>query len=494
MPATIDEAVRALGSLARERTDLPPAYLVGGAVRDALLGYSVTELDIATTEPQRWAEPLASLLDAAPLEVGSHFPIHHLPLADGAIDIAPISDALDDDLARRDFTVNALAVPLYRLPDNLANLDRADVIDQHEGLLDLDQRQLRLIAERALVDDPIRMLRAVRFATRLDFTLDTAAETAIASHAAGLSEVAPDRVGQELSQLFSSSRASHSVRLLERTGLLYVCFPELTEGDGMDQRPRHRLSVLQHQIAASEWLDTLLAPKPPSDEPAATIWNATWNTPWPTSIWGDVRQHLAQHAATLRIATLLHDVGKPRTRTIEADGRTRFFHHGNVGADIARARLRSWRFPERVVERISLLLQQHLRPGQITGAGELPTRRALYRFHKRLGDATPDVCLLFLADSLATADPEELAQRWPTYVAHIQRIICLEPPPSAARIRKIVDGNAVMAATGLPPGPQLGEILDQIAEAAAAGNITNEDEALALAVSRVGASPPQNMG
>jgi len=494
MPATIEEAIRALGPLARERTDLPPAYLVGGAVRDALLGHPITELDIATAEPQRWAEPLASRLNTVPREVGSHFPVHHLPLADGAIDLAPISDALDGDLARRDFAVNALAVPLHRLPDNLASLDRADVIDQHDGLLDLDQRRLRLITEQALVDDPVRMLRAVRFATRLAFTLDPAAQAAITNHAARLSEVAPDRVGQELSQLFSSSRASHSVRLLERTGLLYACFPELAEGDGMDQWPHHRLSVLQHQLAASEWLDILLAPRPPTDEPAATIWNTTWNTPWPASSWGDIRQHLGHHAATLRIATLLHDIGKPSTRTIEADGRTRFFHHGNVGADIAHARLRAWRFPAKEIDRVSLLLQQHLRPGQISGAGELPTRRALYRFQERLGEATPDVCFLFLADSLATADPEELVRRWPAYIAHIQHIICWQPPPSAAAIHRIVDGNAVMAATGLPPGPQLGEILGQIAEAAAAGDITNADEALALAVSRAKPSPPQNKG
>jgi poly(A) polymerase len=481
MPATIGEAIRALGLIARERTDLPPAYLVGGAVRDALLRRPVAELDLATATPEAWATILAHALGSHVVQLGGRFPLHRLPLRNGSIDITSLAATLDKDLARRDFTVNALAVPLDRLPTELDQLQPSEVIDQHEGLLDLDQRRLRLITEQALVEDPLRTLRAVRLATTLTFDLDPATEAAITAHAPRLAEVAPERVEHELTRLFASSEASRGVRLLERTTLLDVCFPELIEGRSVDQRPHHRLDVLGHALAASEWLDILLAPAPSADELAAAIWHTTWDQPWPPTPWGDIRDHLTEHATTLRIATLLHDVGKPRTRTVEADGRTRFFGHGDLGADILRSRLIAWRFPTRQIERIALLLEQHLRPGQVASPGRPPTARALHRFQLALGDATPDVCLLFLADSLATAKPQELAERWPAYIAHVQRIVCWVPPPEAATVRTLVDGNAVITATGLPPGPQIGHILATINEAAATGEISSADEAIALA-------------
>jgi poly(A) polymerase len=479
--ATVAEAIRTLALLARERTDLPPAYLVGGAVRDALLRRPVTELDIATAAPEVWATTLAAALSTHVVQLGDRFPLQRLPLENGSIDLTQLAGTLDEDLARRDFTVNALAVPLERVPADLAQLDPSEVIDQHDGLADLDARHLRLISEHALVEDPLRTLRAVRLAAELAFTIDPATEAAITTHAALLADIAPERVEHELTRLFASPRASQGIRLLERTTLLDICFPELIEGRAVDQRPHHRLDVLDHALAASEWIDILLALEPPADEPAATIWHTTWDQPWPASRWGDVRHHLNEHATTLRIATLLHDVGKPRTRTVEPDGRTRFFGHGDLGADIVRSRLAAWRFPSRQIERIALLLEQHLRPGQIASPGEPPTPRALHRFHDRLGDATPDVCLLFLADSLATADPRELATRWPAYVAHVQRITCWRPPPAAAEVSALVDGNAVIAATGLPPGPEIGRILAVIAEAAASEEIRDADEALALA-------------
>ena len=479
--ATVADAIRALAPLAREHAHLPPAYLVGGAVRDALLRRPVTELDLTCASPEAWAAVLASALSTHVVQLGGRFLLLRLPLRDGSIDITPLAGTLEQDLARRDFTVNALAVSLDRVPADLAQLDLTEVIDQHHGLTDLSARRFHLISEHALTEDPLRALRAARLAAELAFALDPATEGAVTSHAALLADIAPERVEHELTRLFATPRASAGVRLLERTTLLDVCFPELIEGRGVDQRPHHRLDVLQHALTALEWLDLLLSTTLPESQPAASIWHATWDESWPATRWGDVRQHLAQHGTTLRIATLLHDVGKPRTRVVESDGRTRFFGHGNLGADIVRSRLARWRFPSRQIERIALLVEQHLRPGQVASPGDPPTARALHRFHDRLGDATPDVCLLFLADSLATAGAQELVPRWPAYLAHVQRIACWQEPAAAAAVRVLVDGHAVMAATGLPPGPRLGRILSAIAEATATEEVRNADEALTLA-------------
>jgi hypothetical protein len=137
--------------------------------------------------------------------------------------------------------------------------------------------------------------------------------------------------------------------------------------------------------------------------------------------------------------------------------------------------------PGSIVERVRLLVGQHLRPGQVMTPGQGPTARALHRFHAALGEAAPEVCLLYLADSIATAGVDVLLPRWPAYVEHVRRIVEWSAPPTAGAVRRIVDGHAVMRATGLQPGPAVGRILAAVDEAAAAGEVVTPDDALALA-------------
>jgi hypothetical protein len=184
---------------------------------------------------------------------------------------------------------------------------------------------------------------------------------------------------------------------------------------------------------------------------------------------------------------LLHDAGKPATLRVEADGRTRFFGHSEAGAALARSALTRWRFPAAFVDRVAQLIVEHLRPGQVASAGRPPTPRALHRFQRSLEDATPDVCWLFLADSLATAGADALLPRWPAYVAHVHQIITWSPTPASASARRMIDGHAVMAAAGIPPGPRVGALLDAADEALAAGEVQTAEEALAL-VRRLAAS------
>ena len=484
MPIDLERAVPAIARSARAGGALAEAYLVGGAVRDALLGRPAGELDVASGDPEAAAAALAAVAESSVTAIGGLYELRRVPLARGWIDVTPMRGGIDADLGRRDFTVNALAAPLPALPERLESLDRGAVIDRHGGLADLDGGVIRQVGTSSIADDPLRALRAIRFATVLGFDLEGGTEAATAAAGEALGTVAGERVGAELTLLFAARRSGAGVRLLERTGLLGVCFPELVAGRGVSQRPHHTWDVLEHQLQALEWIDVLLdgePPEAPEHGAAATIWHETWDTPWPETRWGGVRAHLERHAGVLRLATLLHDIGKPSTRTVEADGRTRFFGHGSRGAELAAERLRAWRFAERTIERVALLLEQHLRPGQVAAAGELPSARALHRFHSRLGDATPDVCLLFLADSLATAGVEVLLPRWPAYVAHVQRIACWHEPAAAQALARLVDGHAVIEATGLEPGPAIGRILEGIAEAAAAGEVSDEAGALALA-------------
>jgi putative nucleotidyltransferase with HDIG domain len=229
-------------------------------------------------------------------------------------------------------------------------------------------------------------------------------------------------------------------------------------------------------------IDVLLAPSQPADSKARALWSGAWDVlTWETERWGEIHAHLRANALALRLATLLHDVGKPGTRTVEADGRTRFFGHAELGARLATEALEALRLPSAVQERVALLVDQHLRPGQIASPGEPPTSAALHRFHRALGDATPDVCFLFLADSLATVGADRLLPRWPAYVAHVHRIVTWRPPADSAAVRRLVDGHAVMRATGFPPGPRIGRIIAALDEAAATGEVSSMEQALDLA-------------
>ncbi len=461
------------------------AYLVGGAIRDSLLGRSLTDIDVAVSDARAFAQSAARRLGTRAVLLDERRGVYRLPLADGVLDVVQMAASLDADLARRDFTIDALAFPLSRLPAaGLSAIDRSAIVDRAGGLADLDAGVVRVTAPAVLDDDPLRVLRAVRLAAELDFSLAPATAAELPARVPALERVAPERIGVELHRLFSSPRAARAVRLLEETTALAFCFPALEAGRGMEQRPHHRYPVFEHQLAALDWVNLLIADEEPPDAPRSELWLGFWGPL--ADVAAEIRPHLQNNAAPLRLAALLHDVGKPATLTLEPDGSTRFFGHASIGADMAVDALRRWRFSGALIDRVALLIREHLRPGQVAAPGEPPTDRALHRFHRALGDVVPDLCLLFLADSLATAGVDRLLPRWPAYVAHVRRIVTWEPPPEAAMLARLVDGHAVMEATDLPPGPVIGRILRAVQEAAAAGEVRDRPAALALAVTLAG--------
>ena len=457
--------------------DADGVWVVGGALRDALAGDQVDhfDIDIAVANAASWARRAGDSLGAPAVKISAHFDIWRIPLPDGQIDVWDLpDDDIERDLRRRDFTINAMAVPL----DDFRRGDLSTaLLDPFGGRRDIDRRVLRLVSDAALRDDSLRMLRGVRLEADQGWRPEAVLRSAMKRDAALIADSAAERQWEELQRILLSDRLLWALRRLEQSGLLERILPELAIGRGVDQRPVHRRDVFWHQIDAVRWITRLTSPTPPRGTRASAIWRELE----PLLQAPGVRAGLEEWRVSLRLATLLHDIGKPETRTVDADGSTHFFGHSELGAEMARSRLTELRVPAKTIRQVELLVEQHLRPGQVNSPGKPPTDRALHRFHTALGDAAIPLCWLFLADSLATAGADALLPRWRGYAGHVARILAWQPK-RAVQTGRILDGNEIMEATGIPPGPLVGEIRAKIDEAAAIGEIAGVDEARELAI------------
>ncbi len=458
------------------------AYLTGGAIRDILLGRPLADLDISIDDDPLEAGPrLAEALG------GVYFPLdqdrrHARVLLPGDlphVDLLPLRGPVEDDLRLRDFTIGALAVELPKLASGAA-----EIIDPCGGVADIESSVIRSLSEQALLDDPLRLLRGVRLAVQLSFEIEPDTLSLIGRHARLIRDCAPERQRDEIMLILATDHAVRGLRLLEEVGLLAGVLPELDVMRGVGQPKEHYWDVFNHSIEAVAALDWLMPESPPASEPQAALWHEVWTgfSWWPQarSRW---RLELAPgftRLATLKLTALLHDIGKPATRSVEPGGRVRFFGHSDAGAGIAQPLLRSLRFPTSIATHVKRMIDAHLRPLLMAADGP-PTRRAVHRFFRDTGDAGVDTLFLSLADHLATSGPRVTLDGWRRHVAVVSYILAtsLDQPASTASV-KLIGGDDLMTEFGLEAGPLVGELLEVIAEAQGAGEITTKDEALEI--------------
>ena len=445
------------------------AYLVGGAVRDSLLGTESLDLDFAVEgDSGRVAEGAALALGwkTHPLDVGRG--IFRLSSGDDApnVDLSPVRGSIENDLAQRDFTVDAIAVPMT---------DDAAPIDPYGGGLDLARRLIRALSPQVFVDDPGRLLRAVRLAAQLGFDIEPSTRAWIKSNAGLISSVAPERTREELLKLLGSRETVRWLRELDDLGLLCRIVPELEEARGVAQPKEHYWDVFDHCIETTGRVERLLQ----SEEFSGFLGD---------DIPVDTRDYFAQHGSDghsrlnlLKLVGLLHDISKPATKTIEPSGRIRFFGHHTEGAEVAGNILRRLRVSRTGVDLVSTMVENHLRPGQMARKGELPTRRAVYRFHRDLGEAAVDTVYLNLADYLAARGPDLDEDDW-DYRRDVARHILRGSAASerATRPATLIDGHDIMRELGIAPGPKVGEMLEMVREAHSSGCVSTKEEALSL--------------
>lgn len=433
--------------------------LVGGPVRDALLGRAVADLDFTTSAtPDQALAVLASArasgLVEATWDVGIRFGTVGARIRGRECEITTyrseaydassrkpeveFGDSLEGDLSRRDFTVNAMAV---RLPGN-------QLVDLFGGTDDLAAKVLRtpVAPEQSFSDDPLRMMRAARFASQLGFTVDSNSLDAMRAMADRLSIVSAERIRDELMKIVMSADPRTGLTMLVDTGLAEYVLPELPllrlEADEHHHHKdvyEHTLTVLEQAIA----LETEHDPQTPAD-------------------------------SVLRLAALLHDIGKPRTRKFEADGGVSFHHHEVVGARMTRKRMQALRFSNDMIDSTSKLVELHLRFHGY-GTGEW-TDAAVRRYVRDAGDELVRLHKLTRADCTTRNRRRALALQH-AYDDLEARIARLAEEEELAAIRPDLDGAAIMRILDIPPGPLVGEAYRYLLELRLDRGPMSEDEA-----------------
>jgi poly(A) polymerase len=461
LPPAAVALLRAAGEVAGANRGV---VLVGGIVRDALLGRRDADVDLAVPAGAlALAERLAARLGATAVVLDAERGAARVAGPGLQLDLNDFrAPTLAGDLAERDFTVNALAVEL----ETLLASGRAAIVDPTGGVADLRARRLRPPGPRVIAADPLRALRAVRLEATHGLRLTPAAARLVRAAAPALPFVSAERVRDELVALLRLAATGRAVRRADALGLLEAILPEIGPMRGVPQPAPHRFDVLEHSLRAVEACDRVLA-------------RASSLTPF-----GDeLAAHLAEpvgggldRAAVLKLAALLHDVAKPQTRRRVA-GRVRFFQHDLIGAARAREIGQRLKLPERSVAVLERLVRHHLRPMHLAQAGEV-TRRARYRFYRDLGPDTRDLLLLSLVDAAAVTGASPLAVWRRAGLIH-DLLGGWAEAESVAAAPPLLRGQDVMERFDLPPGPAVGHLLARAREAQDLGLVRSREEALA---------------
>jgi poly(A) polymerase len=460
-------------------------YLVGGAMRDLLSNRMPRDLDIAVDgDASRLARRVATALAGHVFELDEQRAQLRVVLDAGPIseiDFAPLKGLLETDLRSRDFTIDAIAAPME------SDGSLGDLIDPTDGLADLKAKRLGMTSEAVFRDDPLRLLRAVRLYAELGFELDEATAEAIQRHASLLNQAAPERQRDEFARILATARSAPAVRLLDSLGLLEQLLPELMPARGVDQPPSHHYyDVFDHSIEALANLDAILSRDEPLDAWHHDLRGAfrAGMKGYPLDEYLDERAGGQSRRVLLKLAGLLHDVAKPETKTIEADGRVRFLGHPELGARKAEVICRRLRFGNRETGFVSQLVDDHLRPTQLSPQhGTPPSRHALYRFFRDLEDTAPACLFLYLADGAAAAGPRLRLERWQGMVAFVAYVLAenarlqLDVPPA----KRLVTGNDLIEALALEPGPLLGRLLKAVEDAIGGGEVETREHAIEYA-------------
>lgn len=442
-------------------------YIVGGAIRDALLGRPVEDIDfIVFGDALGWATALAEKISGRFVLLDPEHAVGRVVLPGLTLDFARAgAQTLGDELGRHDFTINAMAIPLGTRAERAV-----DLIDPLKGLEDLRAKRLVIAGPSSFTDDPIRILRAYRFCVEIGMELTPETSAAVRGAVRMLATTAPERIKYELWRIMAMPGSASIMAALDRVGALLVIFPECAEMDGAEQIGLTKIDIWRHALATYREVEYLI------DDPALS----------PVALEARAYLEVPGNRETLKLAALLHDVAKPQTKTYDEEGFTHFHGHDRLGGkvvhQIAQRRLR---LSAREHAALELLVERHMHP-HLLGREESPTERAMRRFLRLAGDHWVGLILLAYADALASG-PEERGGTGDAVVRLASRLAAQRRADAAVeREPRLVSGHDLIRELGLRPGPAVGALLRQVEELRLEGKVRSRGEALDAARRLVG--------
>jgi hypothetical protein len=450
---------------ASEAGDPEATWVVGGAVRDLLQGTVGDDVDFATgIDPQRLARRMADTVGGHVFPLSEKFGAWRVIASDRSwqADLTPLREgSIEADLALRDFTINAMALPLTG----------GEVIDPHGGAADLEAQLVRAVGEQSFADDPLRTMRMARFACELGFQVDPATRRMAAAHSPAIESVSPERTFYELVRLVCSPAPLRGIELMDEAGLVRELLPELDALKGVEQNPYHHLDVWGHTLEVLEQILALEADLPAVFGDAAP------------GIAAELERPLADgmtRGQALRLGALLHDAGKPATRAVTDEGRILFWGHDSVGAQMSIGLVRRFRGSTALGAYLAALARHHLVLGFMVREAPLAPGH-VYRYLRATEPVELEVTLLSVADRLATRGARTRQESIDAHVAVARELAAeavrwrADPPAPPLR------GDDLVRELGVDPGPEVGRLLDMLTEAVFAGEVASREDALRLA-------------
>lgn len=433
-----------------------PLILVGGAVRDYLLNQTLShDLDFVVLDgtAEQVARRVADQLEGAFVPLDPDFGIYRV-VTDKQLDFANVQGNLSEDLGRRDLTLNALGL----------DCQTGELLDLFDGQADLKAKRIRMISTENMLDDPLRLLRVFRFAAQLNGQIDPKTLVVVQEHGSAILRTAPERIQYELLRLLSMPNAFAVVKAMSDCGFLEVLLPELKPMRDIEPNGHHHLILLDHTLELINQAEQLVLE-------LDAEWQAYFNEALTPAV---------NRMGIIKLACLLHDIGKPDTKAdkpTETGIRYTYYGHDQVSETMTAEICGRLKMSGSLTDRGKHLVRWHLYPCQF---GENSPRKSVLRFYRRMGDLTPDVLLLALADRFSTLGegitPEILAQSkrnhwWLLEQFRVEQSVLKQP--------RILDGKAVMDLLKLKPGKQIGDILEALLEAQQTGEVVLEEDAKA---------------
>lgn len=445
----------------KDHADNAEIYLVGGTIRDFYFGKENFDKDIIilNADAKEFAQTLAQKINAAFIPLDEENKIYRLVLSDkiNYIDVTnAIGNSLDEDLKRRDLTINAIAI----------NLKTFEIIDVTGGINDLIERKIKPISEQNFIDDPLRLLRVYRFQAMLGFDIDKDLTEIVTKHAKKIHASADERINYELMKMFSGDFSAQALIDMDKTGLLEEIFPVINDLKKVPPNSHHHLDLFSHSIEVVNQIQKIYE--------SSDI---------------KVQEHLLSNdfggntrLAHLKLAGFLHDIGKFSTWTIEEEqgcSKHRFIKHDDIGSKMAVIIFKTAKFSKKQIDYIAKMIKNHIYPSHVVCAPDL-NEKIQMRFVRKMENEVIDIIILAMADRLSARGVEITQEVVNQNIGALNLLLnfYLNIKDTLKPLPKLLSGEEIMEMLNISPSKELGLIISSIHEAQLSGDLTTKEEAI----------------